>query len=120
MLVGSEREMRLRPSGRDGKLSRKKKIIKRRGGNIRKRGNRVCRRREQRELKGSRIQNSFSVIEQMFELRTSGTRESVFGRTVFSSFFFFSLSLVFEAYCSVSGCPSHSLADAGGLLFQTV
>lgn len=88
-----------------------KKIIKGSGGNIRKQGNRGGRRREQKELKGSRIQNSFSVIEQMFELRTSGTRESVVG----SSARFSSLS-----YSSVSGCPSHRLADAGGLLIQTV
>lgn len=87
-----------------------KKIIKGSGGNIRKQGNRGGRRREQKELKGSRIQNSFSMIEQMFELRTSGTRESVG-----SSAPFFSLSC-----SSVSGCPSHRLADAGGLLIHTV
>lgn len=60
----------------------KKKIIKRSEENIRKQGNRVCRRREQKELKGPRIENSFSVIEQMFARCASGTRESVSGSAV--------------------------------------
>lgn len=84
--------MRLKPSGRDKKLSRTKKIIKRIGENIRKQGSRVCRRREQKELKGLQIQNSFSVTEQMFVRCTSGTRESVFGRT---ALFFIFLCLWF-------------------------
>lgn len=58
MLVGSGRETRPRPSGRDEKLSRKD-IMKGSGGNIRKQGNGVWRRREQKELKGSQIQKSF-------------------------------------------------------------
>lgn len=80
MFVESERETKLSPSGRDEKLSRKK-ITQRSGGSIRKQGNRVCRRREQKELKGPQIQNSCAVIEQMFERRASGTRGSVLGTT---------------------------------------
>lgn len=82
----------------------------------------MCRRREQKELKGPQIQNSFSVVEQMFARRASGSMESVFGRIVFFVFLVvdFSFSFVFEEDCSDSGCPSHSLADAGGLLNQAV
>lgn len=77
--------MRMRPSGRDEKLSRKKKIIKRSEGNIGKQRKGVCRRREQKELKVPQIQNSFSVVEQMFERRASGSRRAFLAE----SFFFF-------------------------------
>lgn len=82
----------------------------------------MCRRREQKELKVPQIQNSFSVVEQMFERRASGSRRAFLAESFF--FFFlvvdFSSSFVFEEDCSDSGCPSPSLADAGGLLNQAV
>lgn len=82
MVAGKSEERGWSHVGETRICQEKKQIRKRSGGNMRKRGNRVCGRREQKELKGPRIQNSFSVIEQMFERRTSGSRESVVGTTV--------------------------------------
>lgn len=71
-------------------------------------------RREQKKLKGPRIQNSFSVIEQMFERRTSGTRESVVGRSSFVLLLIFLCIWFLKSIVQFQGAHL-SLADAGGL-----